>query len=234
MTTNVAMITGQTPRSTMRRPRPAPRRRPTITSSARRSRYAGTVAPDEPRVDLAAGHEPEPVGAEREAERLRREAVDLLQHERRAGDVGEQRAEREPGGERVAEERALREQARASSAACAPPRSRRSFGSVSGSATAASVTIASASAGEHDEDPRARSVTLQHLRADHRRQDRRQPGHEHQRARTASRPRARVEVADDRAADHDPRAAREALQEPQARSARSTVGASAHSSETPE
>ena len=67
-------------------------------------------AADEPRVDLAARDQPQPVHREQHAVELRRDAVDALEHERGAGDVGEQRAEPEPAREPVPDEPAVAQQ----------------------------------------------------------------------------------------------------------------------------
>ena len=119
---------------------------PVATMTSRRGRAGGepdqtarhqpvrTDPPHQPTIDLAGDHQTDRVERERQAELLRAEPVHVLERERRAGDVGEQRAEAEPAGQRVDEEAAVACRLRASTAAIVstPPACRASGGSVSG------------------------------------------------------------------------------------------------------
>ena len=67
-------------------------------------------APHQGAADLAHDHDADGVHREREAERLGRQAVEVLEHERRARDVREHRRERERRRERVAHERPVGQQ----------------------------------------------------------------------------------------------------------------------------
>ena len=89
----------------------------TATQEDQRRPWRGREAGDDepPRPDalhergaqLPGEHDAERVRAEDQAEDLGRLAVDRLDHERGAGDVREHRGDREPAGERIADERAV-------------------------------------------------------------------------------------------------------------------------------
>ena len=200
-----------------RRPRRARRgrRRGARSTSPAVSIARGPKRPTSARLTWLAAMMPHGVEREQHAEELRRDAVDVLQHERRARDVGGHRAEGEAQAERVAEELAVADAARRRRAASrrSPPPWRRPRARASRPASPTAATSSTAPMPARTTKMPRQSVTCSSCAADERREDRRQAVDEHQQREEARGGDAGVQVAHDRPRDDDPGRAGDALDE---------------------
>ena len=132
------------------------------------------------------------------------------------GDVAEQRRHRQPGHQDQPDERAVAQQAAVGRAGVprTPSGRRRSAGSVSGRARAATATSMQPEHGQHDEHA-APGGEAQHLAAEGRREHRGHAHHQHQPGEQGRRGAPGEQVAHDRHRDHRRGGRADALQHPQ-------------------
>lgn len=164
-------------------------------------------------VELADTHQADRVEAEEQAEGLRGGAVDLLDDERRGGDIGEESGEGEGADEEVAGEGAVGEQIAHGAQGLAEA------AGVTAGGRQGLVEPAPHQEGERhpddgeDDEHTAPVGDPQDLAADERGDDRRRSGDQHQGGEEPGHRHAVVQIADHRPGDDDPGGTRQALQQ---------------------
>ena len=188
-------------------------------SAARPARYPKTMKPAE-------------LSPNASAYCRRGESVDVLQHEGRAGEVGEQRGVQRTPDEHGTEEDPVGEQRAEVAQVCAnPPDVRRSTGSVSRKTEQGRRARMPAPIAARKTNSPRQSVTVVEHPAEQRADDRGEPADDGESPVEPDQRAAGVEVAARGLGDDDSDTAREALHEPRRRSAARSLGLIAHSAD---